>query len=158
MHTFAYMGANLNRFGQTHDQLQASCFRWACNAYHPFIFRHLIAIPNEMHIGNVVRWKQYEAVGVTPGVWDMQFNWIEQSNSFMNIAYPATHWFEFKVGKDKLSTAQIKFKQAMTPLGHKFYVISEEEEFQAKFKSIVEPTLDFVKTIYGANESNIKIN
>lgn len=158
------MAQNLNKKGQTHDQLQASCFKWACNMYHPYVLRHLIAIPNEMHVGNVVRWKQYEAVGVTPGVWDMQFNWfVVRVTTGLTIQpdnieiYPAVYWFEFKVGADTLSTAQKKFKQAMNPLGHKFYIITEEEEFQEQFKLIVEPTLDYIKRIHASgNKSNIE--
>lgn len=152
------MAQNLNKKGQTHDQLQASCFKWACNCYHPYIYRHLISIPNDAARGNVVAAKHLQAIGVTPGVWDMQLNWFEIfDNGFIRQVIPAMHWFEFKVGKDTLSTAQKKFQQAMTPLGHKFYVISEEEEFQTQFKLIVELTLDYIKRIYGANESNIKV-
>lgn len=157
---------NINKAGQTHDQLQAACWEWACNAYHPHIYGKLIAIPNDMHAGNVVRWKQYEAIGVTPGVWDMQLNWFAkvQTIDYGLLIVPAVYWWEFKVGADKLSTTrivngkkkrgQIEHREALLPFGHKFYVAHEEEEFQQQFKLIVEPTLDYIN---GANKSNIKV-
>lgn len=111
-----------------------------------------------MHAGNIVRWKQYEAIGVTPGVWDMQFNWFEQAMGYHEgDPYPMilerTHWFEFKVGADTLRAAQIKFRETMLPLGHKFYVVSEEQEFIEQIKIIVEPTLEIAKRIWADGKS-----
>ena len=107
-----------------------------------------------MHVGNLVRWKQYEAIGVTPGVWDMQFNWFDYF--FTDTDYDqlspkitaVTHWFEFKVGADVLSPAQLKFRKTMLPLGHKFYVISDKETFLQHIRTIVEPTLHIAKQIW----------
>lgn len=155
LHILQNMAAmNVNKAGQTHNQLQAVCYKEACQLYHPFVIRRLISVPNDMHVGNIARWKQYEAIGVTPGVWDMQFNWFEQilvydeSGPFAKRTIPATHWFEFKVGTDTLSTAQIKFRETMLPLGHKFYVVSEVPEFIEQIKIIVEPTLEIAKRIW----------
>lgn len=140
------MAANVNKAGQTHDQLQAACYQWACKAYHPFVFGRLICIPNDMHAGNTVRYKQYEAIGVTPGVWDMVFFWLHE-----------VVWWEFKVGSDKLSKTrivkgkkkrgQLEHAATLLPFGHKFFVASEEHEFQQQFKNIIEPTLEEVKRI-----------
>lgn len=154
----AFMSIQRNAAGQTHNQLQSECWKWACKAYHPFIYRRLITIPNDMHAGNIARWKQYEALGVTPGVWDSCLNWFEQilmydeSGPFAKRTIPATHWFEFKVGTDELSNAQKKFRTTMLPLGHKFYVVSEEEEFRTILISIVEPTLHIAKQIWKEGE------
>lgn len=149
--------SRVNKAGQTHDQLQAACWKWACRQYHPYVYRRLIAIPNDMHAGNVARWKQYEALGVTPGVWDMQFNWIEQIETpdggyttRIGRIIPATYWWEFKVGSDTLSPKQIKFQEQMKPFGHTFNVCSEEDQFQFQFKLIVEPTIDYIKRIHKA--------
>lgn len=149
------MAQNLNKKGQTHDQLQASCFKWACNAYHPHIYRHLISIPNDAARGNVVVARHLQAIGVTAGVWDMALFWVIHYDESFYI--PHTYWWEFKVGADKLSDKQKKFRDSMEILGHTFNVCSEEEEFKEQFKLIVEPTLDYIKRIYGANESNIKV-
>lgn len=147
------MAVQRNQAGQTHDQLQSECWKWACKAYHPLIYRRLITIPNDMHAGNVVRWKQYEALGVTPGVWDSCLNWFDVfNNGFIEQIVPAIHWFEFKVGTDTLKDTQIKFRSSMLPLGHKFYVISEENEFRTILISIVEPTLHIAKQIWKEGE------
>lgn len=148
------MAVQRNEAGQTHDQLQAACWVWACQAYHPLIYRRLITIPNDMHAGNVVRWKQYEALGVTPGVWDSCLNWFERLTvlNWGARIVPAVHWFEFKVGTDSLKDEQIKFRSTMLPLGHKFYVISEEQEFRTILISIVEPTLNIAKQIWKEGE------
>lgn len=139
----------------THNQLQAVCYKEACQLYHPFVIRRLISVPNDMHVGNIARWKQYEAIGVTPGVWDMQFNWFDileyitpDDTPEDNRIIPATHWFEFKVGADVLSAEQKKFRKTMLPLGHKFYVVSDKETFLQHIKSIVEPTLHIAKQIW----------
>lgn len=138
----------------THNQLQAACYKEACQMYHPFVIRRLISVPNDMHVGNIARWKQYEAIGVTPGVWDMQFNWfaVEQYPHGIQAEdyriHPATHWFEFKVGADVLSKEQLKFRKTMQPLGHKFYVVSTKEYFLQQIKLIVEPTLHIAKQIW----------
>lgn len=153
------MKHNVNKDGQTHDQLQRACWVGACKAYFPFMYRRLIAIPNDMHAGNVVRWKQYEALGVTPGVWDMCLYWFDQRPAlpFPESAtidlikaaiIPAVHWFEFKVGSDDLGDEQKKFRETMLSLGHKFYIISEEKEFRTIINSIVEPTIHIAKQIW----------
>lgn len=145
----------VNKAGQTHDQLQAACWKWACRQYHPYVYRRLIAIPNDMHAGNVARWKQYEALGVTPGVWDMQLLWVNEYEGYdcdgpAKLIIPWTYWWEFKVGNDTLSPKQIKFQEQMQPFGHTFNVCSEEEQFQSQLKLIVEPTIDYIKRIYKA--------
>jgi len=141
--------ANTNAAGQTHDQLQSECWKRASRLYFPYLDQRLICIPNDMHAGNVARWKQYEALGVTPGVWDMVLHWFNYHNVVGSpIIYPATHWFEFKVGRDDLSDKQILFQWRMAKLGHKFYVIRMEDEFMEVVKTIVEPTLHIAKQIW----------
>lgn len=147
---------NVNTQGQTHDQLQAACWKEACRLWHPYLYGRLICIPNDMHAGNVVRWKQYQALGVTPGAWDMVLYWFAEikdlrtSNGmhFKDICMPAVHWFEFKVGNDDLSKAQIKFCNLMKPLGHHFHIISEEQQFYDQLKIIIEPTIHIAKQIW----------
>ena len=144
---------NINAAGQTHDQLQAACWKAAQQLYWPFLDQRLICIPNDMHAGNVARWKQYEALGVTPGVWDMQLLWIEQIPNNVNhaggvINVPAIHWFEFKVGRDDLSAKQKQFRKRMLPIGHKFYVVEEQEQFANALELIIKPTLHIAKEIW----------
>jgi hypothetical protein len=145
---------NVNADGQTHDQLQAACWKAAQRLYHPFLTQRLYCIPNDMHAGNVARWKQYEALGVTPGVWDMCLNWLTclgdwDDNEWPRpIIIPAVHWFEFKVGSDQLSKAQDKFQARMMLIGHKFHIITREHEFQQALKLIIEPTLHIAKQIW----------
>lgn len=140
---------NVNADGQTHDQLQAACWKSAQRLYHPFLAQRLICIPNDMHAGNVVRWKQYEALGVTPGVWDMQLLWFTAHNVVGSpVTIQAVHWFEFKVGLDKLSAQQLRFQHRMEQLGHKFYIIQQEQQFLNVIKQIVEPTLNIAKQIW----------
>lgn len=148
--------ANINAAGQTHDQLQAACWLRAQQLYYPFMEQRLFCVPNDMHAGNVVRWKQYEALGVTPGVWDMQLIWFTQIDPYEQfgdpiaekIILPAVHWFEFKVGKDALSDAQLKFQSRMEKIWHCFHVVSDEEAFMSNLKLIIEPTLHIAKQIW----------
>lgn len=146
--------ANVNSAGQTHDQLQSACFVAASRLYFPYLDQRLFCIPNDMHAGNVARWKQYEALGVMPGVWDMCLHWVDElEQPYAVWTAPAlitgsTHWFEFKVGKDALSSKQKLFALRMGKLGHKFYVVQEEHEFMEIIKNIVEPTLHIAKEIW----------
>ena len=145
------MGAtNRNKHGQTHDQLQAACFKSAQRLYYPLLTQRLFAVPNDMHAGNVARWKQYEALGVTPGVWDMCLQWFQVLETSHCSIYPVAcnHWFEFKVGRDELSEQQNRFRYRMEPLGHKFYIIEEEQHFTGALKLIIEPTLHIAKEIW----------
>ena len=142
---------NQNKAGQTHDQLQAACWKEAQRDYFPLLRFRLFANPNDMHAGNVARWKQYEALGVVPGVWDMVLHWFEAMRDLRgnrNIILPAVHWFEFKVGSDELSANQKKFREIFLPLGHKFYIISEQEEFRITLKNIIEPNIAITKQIW----------
>lgn len=146
---------NVNNAGQSHNQLQAACFKAACQAYHPFLYRRLIMIPNDAAKANKRLAKELQALGLTPGVWDMCLHWFNYSfaetdyDQLTPLVIPATHWFEFKVGSDDLSDAQKEFRNIFLPLGHKFYIIREEEEFKSILKSIVEPTLHIAKQIWG---------
>lgn len=144
---------NVNAQGQTHDQLQAACWKEACRLWHPYLYGRLICIPNDMHAGNVVRWKQYQALGVTPGAWDMVLFWFDaiqdhRINYEGKMLIQQTHWFEFKVGGDDLSKAQIKFCNLMEPLGHQFHIISEEQQFYDQLKIIIEPTIHIAKQVW----------
>lgn len=143
---------NVNADGQTHDQLQAACWKEACRIYHPFLTQRLHCIPNDMHAGNIARWKQYEALGVTPGVWDMVLHWFQiwrdPTGSEITKIFPCEHWFEFKVGNDELSGKQKAFKKRMEPIGHKFHVITLESQFQRVMRQVVEPTLHIAKNIW----------
>lgn len=145
--------ANVNAAGQTHDQLQSECWKRATRLYFPYLDQRLVCIPNDMHAGNVARWKQYEALGVTPGVWDMQLVWIAETvqpdaPTCAPLILPVTHWFEFKVGKDNLSDKQRLFALRMGKIGHCFHVISEVEQFMSALEIIIKPTLHIAKEIW----------
>jgi hypothetical protein len=150
--TIVYMPKNVNKAGQTHDQLQAACYKWACQTYHPYVYRRLICVPNDLHKGNIVRAKQYQALGLTRGAWDMPFFWVStfpdaRFNLRGEMIIPWTYWWEFKVGSDDLSDYQINFAETNS-FGHTFNVASEESEFQLQFNSIVLPTIEFAKKIF----------
>jgi hypothetical protein len=141
--------SNINVDGLTHDQLQAVCWKRAQQIYYPFLDQRLFCIPNDMHAGNVARWKQYEALGVTPGIWDMQLVWFAQIPPLDCLwVCPAIHWFEFKVGNDRLSAKQISFQKRMERVGHQFHVISRECDFISKLELIIKPTLHIAKEIW----------
>lgn len=153
-HFDIFIPMNQNSSGQSHNQLQAACFKTACQAYHPFLYRRLIMIPNDAARENKRLAAQLQALGLTPGVWDMCLHWFEELENpegsyCAGSLFPAIHWFEFKVGSDDLSDAQKEFRNIFLPLGHKFYIIREEEEFKSILKSIVEPKLHIAKQIWG---------
>jgi hypothetical protein len=160
---------NVNKSGLTHDQLQAKCFEWACKEYYPFVHRRLVAVPNDAAGGNVIKGKQYQALGVTGGVWDMVFFWFGYEyheydyDSLSPIISPLSIFWEFKVGTDKLSKdrivkgkkvfGQTEFRDGLLPLGYKFFIASEECEFQSQFKAIIEPTLNIAKELLNGKEA-----
>lgn len=147
------MATNVNVDGQTHDQLQAACWKGAQQLYYPFLTQRLHCIPNDMHAGNIARWKQYEALGVVPGVWDMVLHWFEQIMGYHEgdpypLIHPVTHWFEFKVGSDWLSGKQKQFQTRMEKIGHRFWVVQTEIQFFNALETIVKPTLHIAKEIW----------
>lgn len=107
----------------THDQLQSTCFLWAWNLSqsdgpYPHMCYRFFSVPNSAagYLG-AKKAKQLQACGLVAGVWDMP----------IFDSYGACHWIEFKVGKDTVSLAQKKFRNAMLPLGnHFFYVVHED--------------------------------
>lgn len=109
---------------QTHDRLQAECFQWLWNTY-PETRYCCFAVINEMkHAGNnrAFNVAKLKAVGMLPGVWDMLFYW-------KGVLYA----FDIKVGKDKLSEKQVKFKEAIEKQGGICYEIRTFEQFKALF-------------------------
>lgn len=105
----------------THDQLQAQCWAWAwraCVQNWPHMLRRFFSVPNSA-AGFLGPRKagQMAACGMLAGVWDMP---IYDDRG-------ATHWVEFKVGKDKVSDAQKKFRTAMLPLGNQFFYVIHED-------------------------------
>jgi hypothetical protein len=105
-------------------QLQAACYQWAWNSY-PHTRRCFFHIPNGGHRSKVEA-AQFKASGVLAGVHDMPLYWKSQ-----------LYWFEFKVGRNSLTPAQLQFKTAMEAQGAICYEIRDLQTFQSTFKSII---------------------
>lgn len=142
---------NVNSAGQTHDQLQAACWYWATTTYHPHLYRRLIMIPNDGIGKNKIRAKQYQAMGLTPGAWDMVLFWFELMISVTGygkpVPVPLVIWFEFKVGDDYLKDAQIDFKASNEMFGHRHYIISEEWQFKLIIDELLKRSQNYIHLI-----------
>lgn len=130
----------------THDQLQAACWAWAWNAavtQWPHMLYRFFSIPNSA-TGFLGRNKtmQLRACGLLAGVWDMP----------VYDAVGATHWLEFKVGKDTVAVgdptdAQWRFYLAMQPLGNQFfYEVRDFESFCTIFTAIAEKNTNILQS------------
>ena len=84
---------------------------------------------NETEKEYMIRRSQDKAKGLLPGVWDLTFYWKG-----------VLHIFDIKVGKDRLSDNQIKFKDAIEAQGGKSYVIEEFSTFEIALKQIFNGT------------------
>lgn len=98
----------------TEDQLQSKCFIWAWNTYPAlrYCFWH---VPNGKQ-RNIVEAVQLKSMGVVAGVHDMHVFWQSQ-----------LYIMEFKVGTNKLTESQERFKKSMTLQGAIFYEIRDFE-------------------------------
>lgn len=121
----------------THDQLQSACWTQAwnyCVKYAPHMLRRFFSVPNSAagFLGRN-KAKQLVSCGLLAGVWDMP----------VYDAAGATHWIEFKVGDDRISPAQKKFRTAMLPLGNQFfYEVRDVEVFFTIFVAIVDRNIE----------------
>ncbi len=88
----------------------------------------------------MIKAKQLESCGALAGVWDFVVFDVDGN----------THWLEFKIGKDKISAAQKKFRSALLPGGKNFfYEVRDESKFWHIFESIVERDFETLnKLIY----------
>jgi len=114
-----------------HDQLQQKCWMHLWNDY-PLSRRcawhtknESAPFPGESEKQYTIRRSQDKAKGLLPGVLDLTFYWKG-----------VLHIFDIKVGKDKLSDAQIKFIEAIEAQGGKHYVIKEFSTFEIALKQI----------------------
>ena len=105
-------------------QLQSAFFQWAWNNF-THTRRLFYHVPNGAS-RNKAEAAQLKSSGVVAGVWDMPFLWRG-----------TLHYFEFKVGRNVLSDAQVAFKAANEPHGAKFYVFYELAEAQKAFCQII---------------------
>ena len=100
-----------------HQKLQATAFQWFWNNY-----------PNHrrlmwMNLNNAPDARtgaMYKALGMVAGVADISL--VSDSGVFVGI--------EFKVGKDKQSTAQIEHETRLKQVGAYYYIVSTFEEFE----------------------------
>lgn len=101
------------------------------------MLRRFFSVPNSA-VGFLGRnkAKQLQACGLLAGVWDMP----------VYDAAGATHWIEFKVGTDTVSSAQKQFKEAMAALGNQFfYVVKDVNTFFTIFVAIVNRNVEILK-------------
>ena len=108
----------------TEDQLQATIFEWAWNNY-PQTRYCLWAVPNgglrDKHTAHKLK-----ATGTLSGVHDLHFFW---QGKF--------YTFELKVGKNKLTYNQEKFRDVIEHQGGKCYEIRTFVEFVSIFQNIL---------------------
>ncbi|MBC7866248.1 MAG: hypothetical protein H7X88_01830 [Gloeobacteraceae cyanobacterium ES-bin-316] len=114
-----------------HNQLQQKCWQYLWN-YYPdsrYTCWHTknedIPYPGETKKSYMIRRSQDKAVGLLPGVWDLVF----YKNGVLHI-------FDVKVGKDKLSESQIRFRDQIVGNGGKAYVIENIDTFIQIIKQI----------------------
>lgn len=106
------------------NQLQATIFQWAWNTY-PQTRYCLWAVPNGGK-RNKIEAQKLKATGTLAGVHDLHFIW-------KGIFYT----FELKVGNNKLSSDQVKFKNAIESQGAKCFEIRTFIEFVKIFEKII---------------------
>lgn len=116
----------------SHNQLQQKCFLWAYGTYPQLrkLFWHtpneLPRRPKESDRAYVIRLNQRKAIGVVPGVLDLVFY-------FRCRLYV----FDFKVGKDTLSSDQKEFIERVVEQGGEAYEIKSFEQFQEVWRVIL---------------------
>lgn len=115
----------------THNQLQQKCWMYLWNTYPEsrYLAWHTKNedIPNKSETKKeyIVRRSQDKAVGLLPGVWDLVLYW----KGVLFI-------FDIKVGKDKLSEQQIRFRDQVISQGGQAFVIETLEVFETQCKNI----------------------
>lgn len=108
----------------TEDQLQSTIFEWVWNNY-PQTRYCLWAVPNGGY-RNKAEANKLKATGTLAGVHDLHFLW--QGNFYT---------FELKVGNNKMTPDQIKFKNAIEKQFGKCFEIRTFVEFITIFEKII---------------------
>lgn len=115
----------------THNQLQKLCWEYLWN-YFPesrYTCWHTknedIPHKSESKKDYIIRRSQDKAIGLLPGVYDLVF-----------YRQGVLHIFDIKVGHDKLSENQIRFKDQIIKQGGRAYEIRTLEEFQQIIQEI----------------------
>jgi hypothetical protein len=106
------------------DQLQAACYQWFHNTY-PEHRGKIWAVPN----GGKRSPQQanlFKATGVVKGVHDLHFYHKKQ-----------LYTFELKVGNNKMSPDQVKWKVTMEREGAICYEIRDFETFKQAINAII---------------------
>lgn len=103
----------------THDQLQSKCVIWLWNE---FYFERGMWHHNKANSINQVQGARDKALGVARGIWDLEY---VTPNGMIA-------WFEFKVGKDKLSDSQRQFRAKINQrcTNHIWFEIRTFEDFK----------------------------
>lgn len=118
-----------------HDRLQQQCWQHLWNTYPQsrYLVWHTkneaIPYPGESKKQYIIRRSQDKAKGLLPGVWDLVFYWKG-----------VLHLFDIKVGKDRLSDDQIRFRDQVVSQGGRAYVIEELVTFIEATKNIFNGT------------------
>ncbi len=117
----------------SHDQLQQKCWIYLWN-YFPesrYTCWHTknedIPHKNESKRDYVIRRSQDKSKGLLPGVWDL----VLYHKGILFI-------FDIKVGKDRFSDTQIRFKEQIERNGGESYEIKDFESFVNVINSIYE--------------------
>jgi hypothetical protein len=99
----------------THDKLQAMCWQWHYNSY-PEDRGYIRLIYSNPR--NKIQGAKLKAAGLTAGTPDMVW-WRKKQDIF----------FEFKVGKDKLSDDQISTHEILKSVDKMVYVIKTIDQY-----------------------------
>lgn len=122
----------------SHNKLQQQCWQYLWN-YFPdsrYLCWHTknedIPHKSETKQQYIIRRSQDKAIGLLPGVYDLVF-----------YRQGVLHIFDIKVGRDKLSEEQIRFRDQIVSQGGKDYEIRTLDEFK-----------QIISSIYGKEESS----
>lgn len=116
----------------THDRLQAQCFQWAHNTY-PEVRGIFFSVPNEQELlagksrqQKIMILTRMKSIGHQPGVYDLLLYW-------KGVLYG----FDIKVGKDRESDVQGRFREKVVKNGGKCYLIPDFGTFMEIFEAIM---------------------
>ena len=116
-----------------HNRLQQQCWVHLWNTYPESRYscwhtkNEDIPDKSETKKEYIIRRSQDKAIGLLPGVYDLVLYWKG-----------VLHIFDIKVGKDKFSEQQLRFRDAIIKQGGKDYEIKLLEDFITFTKNIFE--------------------
>jgi hypothetical protein len=119
-------------FFMAHNQLQQKCWIYLWNTYPETRYscwhtkNESIPGRNETKKEYIIRVSQDKAVGLLPGVWDLTMYW-------KGVLYI----FDIKVGKDKLSEQQCRFRDATLKNGGCAFIIPDFDTFTSTIEKIM---------------------